>query len=457
MQQIYKLSIMLLVIFHIMAILSKSNVSSGVFIAGVVLSLLGMKAMSRAFRGITVVFFLLGIGGLWIYHQPIAVWMESFNNMTNFVAILVVMQLFTIPISAGEYDQVLCYWLKKFCKSSGSLFVFTMLVTHTMSSFLSMGTVPVVINLFQDTIKKQVHNPKRFIASAVSRSFTLGTLWAPGAATIFLVGQVTGVSWPKIFVPSLLIGLGGMITSYFLELGEGHISNRIREKDVRIEEAEPDIKSRNRIWHILLAITALILFTMTFIYLQVAASSDGIILSGLLVVSIWMIALRKDVKINGFIKQYWEKDLLKAADLAPFFVAIGVFSGAFTHSGLDKVIELALQGYAEELGLIMLFLIPLCMVILSLIGLHPLISIVILGQMLMALHLSLSPLVLALCLNVGSSISYMLSPFAGVIVAIAVLINAKATEVAIRWNWRFCAIYFVVGIILAYYLGNLFS
>ena len=35
---------------------------------------------------------------------------------------------------------------------------------------------------------------------------------------------------------------------------------------------------------------------------------------------------------------------MKAADMAPFFVAIGVFSGAFTHSGLEEVIELAGKG-----------------------------------------------------------------------------------------------------------------
>ena len=385
----YKLAIVFLVILHVISILSNVNLSGGIFLAGIFVGFFGLNVMSKGFQRVTMLFFILGIGGLWWYHQSLSVWMESFNNMTNFIAILVVMQLFTVPISVGQYDQVLCCWVRKFCKSSGILFVFTMLATHIMSSFLSMGTVPVVINLFQDTIKKQVQKPKRFIATAVSRSFTLGTLWAPGAATIFLVGQVTGVSWPKIFIPSLLIGLGGLLTSYLLELKEGHISNQVNEIKTWINEPELDIKFRNRIWHILLAITGLILLTMLFIYLQLAASSEGIILSGLIVAFIWTIALGKEAGSKKYIKQYWEKDILKAADMAPFFVAIGVFSGAFTHSGLEEVIELALQGYAEELGVIMLFLIPLAMVVLSLFGLHPLISIVVLGQMLMALHLSL--------------------------------------------------------------------
>lgn len=457
MQQFYKISIALLVILHILSIISKMNLSVGVFLAGVVISILGLRVMSRAFQRVTMLFLILGMGGLCVYHQPINVWMESFNTMANFISILVVMQLFTIPISAGRYDQVLCYWLKKFCKSSGMLFLFTMMVTHILSSFLSMGTVPVVINLFSDTIKKQIRNYKRFIATAVSRSFTLGTLWAPGAATIFLVGKVTNVSWPRIFAPSLLIGLGGIVTAYILELGEGHISNKVDARLKQPEEARENKKIQNRVWHILLAIISLILLTMLFIYLQVAASSEGIILSGLIVAVVWTLFLCKGTDISLFVKKYWQTDLLKAADMAPFFVAIGVFSGAFTHSDLEELIEVSLQGYAENLGIMMLFLIPLGMVVLSLIGLHPLISIVILGQLLMALHLTLSPLVLALCLNVGSSIAYMISPFAGIIVTIAALINANTLEVAIKWNWRFCATYFIIGIVLAYFLGELFT
>lgn len=453
----YKILIMILVILHVLSIVSKIDLSYGIFFIGLLIGFMGLKVMTQAFRQVSIFFLVLGIGGLYAYHQSVAVWMDAFNSMTNFISILVVMQLFVIPISAGKYDQILSYWLKKICGSSGELFIFTMLTTHILSSFLSMGTVPVVINLFKDVIKTQVQDYKRFISTAVSRSFTLGTLWAPGAATIFLVGQVTGVSWPKLFVPSLLIGIGGIFVSYLLERWNGHISSQEKGRLNLVNASDWEMEHRNRIWHILLAIASLILLTMLFIELGIAASSEGIILSGLLVASAWIFILGRDSGIEVFIKQYWQSDLLKAADMSPFFIAIGVFSGAFTHSGLENILEMSLQGYAENLGIAMLLLIPLCMIILSLIGLHPLISIVILGQMLMALHLSLPPLVLALCLNVGSSIAYMISPFAGVIVAIAALINAKTVEVAIRWNWRFCGIYFIIAIVFAYYLGSVFA
>ena len=137
---------MLLVILHVLSVASKIDLSYGIFFTGLLIGFMGLKVMTQAFRQVSIFFLVLGIGGLYAYHQPVVVWMDAFNSMTNFISILVVMQLFVIPISAGKYDQILSYWLKKICGSSGELFIFTMLTTHILSSFLSMGTVPVVIN-----------------------------------------------------------------------------------------------------------------------------------------------------------------------------------------------------------------------------------------------------------------------------------------------------------------------
>jgi hypothetical protein len=131
---------------------------------------------------------------------------------------------------------------------------------------------------------------------------------------------------------------------------------------------------------------------------------------------------------------------------------------AATERGLATMpaVELALQGHAGDLGIFAVILVPLTVIVLALIGLHPLISIAIFGQILMALHLPLPVLAIALCLNIGGSIAYMVSPFAGIILTISKFIDAKATDIAIRWNWLFCLIYFVYGITAAYIIGSLF-
>lgn len=89
MRSFYKLAIVFLVILHVISILSNVNLSGGIFLAGIFVGFFGLNVMSKGFQRVTMLFFILGIGGLWWYHQSLSVWMESFNNMTNFIAILV--------------------------------------------------------------------------------------------------------------------------------------------------------------------------------------------------------------------------------------------------------------------------------------------------------------------------------------------------------------------------------
>ncbi|MDP3177008.1 MAG: hypothetical protein Q8M76_03820, partial [Spirochaetaceae bacterium] len=60
-------------------------------------------------------------------------------------------------------------------------------------------------------------------------------------------------------------------------------------------------------------------------------------------------------------------------------------------------------------------------------------------------------------LAVGGAASYMITPFAGVIMTISKLIGAKATDVAVRWNWRFSLAFFAVGMLFAFAWGAIFG
>lgn len=278
-----------------------------------------------------------------------------------------------------------------------------------------------------------------------------------GAATIFLLGNVTGVSWPKIFFPSLLLGVSGLILSYYLEIKQGNISAEVVWRGTVSSGRSLKRKYKNKIWHIIIAIILLIILTMAFINCEITSASQGIILSGCIVSALWMFLLKQESYFKSGLKKYWEKDLLKAADLAPFFIAIGFFSEAFQQSGLEHYLEFMIQGYVSGIGIWVICLIPLIMIVLSLVGFHPLISVVLFGKILMIMHLPIPTITIALCLNVGSSISYMMSPFAGIIMTIAKFINAKAANVGFCWNWLFCIFYFVIGVLMAYYWGIEFT
>lgn len=185
MRELYKVAIVILVLLNLLEILTKINMIHITFYITIFVGILGLNFIGNSFRKISFLFFSLGSFLLIAFNQPINVWMTSFDSMTNFISILVIMQLFTIPITIGKYNNAIRYQLERFCNGEKSFYLFTMLVTHVLSSVLSMGAVPIVIALLEDTLKKQVRNYKWFIATSISRSFTLGTLWAPGQLPFF--------------------------------------------------------------------------------------------------------------------------------------------------------------------------------------------------------------------------------------------------------------------------------
>ena len=66
----------------------------------------------------------------------------------------------------------------------------------------------------------------------------------------------------------------------------------------------------------------------------------------------------------------------------------------------------------------LLFVIPVVIVLLALLGIHPLVSITLLGQVLLTSQVTIPTLAIALALNVGGALSYLVSPFEGAIVLI---------------------------------------
>lgn len=457
MKQIYKFAILILTGLNLVRTLYKVNLTVATFIAAVIVVLSGITLMGKNFKMVTLTFISLGLFTLIKFRLPLIVWMESFNSMTNVIAILVVMQLFTIPIEVGKYNLAIRYQLNRSLKGEGELFLFTTFATHIFTSFLMFGAIPVMITLMEDTLKRQVSNYERFMSTATSRGYALASLWAPGAVNLFLVVQVTGVSWAKIFFPGLFLGLLGIMLSYFFESRRNfsavhQIGLNLSEEGISIQEEK---QIRKKVWHIVAVVVALSTLTMLLAQLKLGSSSSTVILAGALVALFWILLFRQEEELKATLHKYWDYGIFKAADIAPFFIAIGIFSNALQRSGLNNLIESSLRGYAHNLGFFAIVLIPLTMIILAVLGIHPFVSIVMLGQILTSLHLPLPSETVALCLALGGSISYMVSPFAGVIMAIAKLVNAKAEDVALRWNWSFCTAYFSLGIILAYFWGNI--
>lgn len=450
---VFKIMVWVLVGLNLLKPFVHGDLTEVIGICAAIILASGLTVMGNGYKKATVIFLLGGSVMLIYFGAPLAVWITAAGNLTNVIAILVMMQTFSIPIKLGEYNRAIRYWLNRYFKSEGGLFLFTTLATHVFTSFLMFGAIPVMVSLMEQPLRNRVSDYERFMATAASRGYALASLWAPGAINLFLVMQATGVSWSSVFIPGVVLSAIGVLVSYFLET-KCFSSFRPRQFKFQYQVSAVDEKQDyGKATHILWVVLGLVFFTFVFDKLHIGDSSNRIILAGFIVAFSWMTLFIGQPVLKTTIKDYWKTGVIKAGDLAPFFIAMGIFSTALEQSGVLGAVQIQLQGFANSLGTFSIIMIPLLVVGAAVIGIHPFITIVMFGKILTLLNLPVSATTTALCLALGGSISYMVSPFAGVIMTIAKFVGAKASDVAITWNWVYSLVYFVIGISFAYLWG----
>lgn len=445
-----RILLVLLVIISILNLILTNQFAGCLAVVSLLVMICGFHHLDSAFKWATGIFFILGLLIAGYDHFSLSMVVRAINSMDNLIIILIVMQLFTIPIAVGRYQNSIVSLVNGKLPTNRSLFGFTMLITFLFSSILSMGTVPIVYSILGPTIKQRLgEDYNHFSSVAISRSFTLGTLWAPGAATIFLISTVTHVSLQKLFIPSFVLGLLGLLLSWLIEL---HYLSAINNKNENhIKQGNNSSRALLKVFQIVLAIIILLVIAFTLIHLKVGEAMIDVTLAGLIVILFWILALQRgDVHHQRTMKagkEYFQNSLLHGGSLASFFVSIGLFSNVFEHSQVSKMIGQFLTPYITHLSWGALILIPLLVMILSLVGVHPFASITLIGQIMMGISLPFNALAIALELNIGSILAYMMSPFAGIVVVIANILKISSTTVSLRWNGKYCVGLFVLSLI----------
>jgi hypothetical protein len=463
MKNLFRISVFTIIALNLGGTLFGLEPGFLLFLAATAALVTGFPLMSKGFQKAAFVFLTLGIAMLVLGRQPFDVWMESASSMTNIIAIVAVMQTFTVPIRVGGYDKAIKSWMEGRFQRKSSLFLFMTLTIHILTSFLNLGSLPVTVGLFETTLKARVSDWRRFYARAATRGYVLAALWSPGAVNLYLVVQASGLTWSKVFLPGFILASLGMGVSYLVEAFGTHRNEELKAES---RDAEAPIghmagleagAGSGGIIHIVAVAGSFILMAALLEWLHIGAASGRTVLAGALIVICWILSQARRSGMKDALKAQWLQGTLKVADIAPFFVSMGVFSGALERSGLLELAAPFLKSAAGSLGSASIIFIALGIVAGSIVGLHPFITIVLFGKILSFIALPIPPITVALSLAVGGAAAYMVTPFAGVIMTISRLTDTKAIDVALRWNWRFSLLFLAAGLLYAFGWGALFG
>jgi hypothetical protein len=395
---------------------------------------------------------VLGILIMLISGQPLLNIMRGTGSMINFIGVLIVMQLFSIPLSLGSYKNDLEALVFKYLRKEKHLYLFTTICSQFFGTFLSLGAIPIIESLLGQSIRNNVNNYARFLSTATSRGYALMVGWAPGSATVLLMISITNLEWSQVFMPGFLLSIVGVITSIILErklcLGRDEIdlaNEEIKYKTVNSKVQErAGWKSMYDIFLVVISMMSIIVFLEK---IKLFSTYYCIMLAGIIIFCLWMLKFLKSPNLENSFKIYWQDGLAKTVDLTVLFIGIGILTEAIKNSNLQHLLSNMLP--IDQLGYLSILIVPIIIILLSLTGLHPLVSVMVVGNVLLALSVAPVTIIVATLL-LGAVVSYCVSPFAGIVVTSAKFVHCQPRDLAWKWNGLFGLIMLVEGITLIY-------
>ena len=430
----------LMTLLYVLDLLLPLPLGAAAAAAAAAVLLLDLPFMGKTFRLPAWIFFLLGAAVLLFCRAPLSQWEQGLSSMMKTVVILVVMQGLALAMRRGGYEQAAAECL---CGRSGSLaglFCLILLLSHLLAGVMSLGCVVVILAAISPAVRQRLPDSRRFLAASLSWGYCTLFLWAPGTVTVLMSMQVFDLDWQSYFPPAFALSLLG------LALGAGIAHFRFRGQSLASAGTETVSLGAWRKLRRLAGVLAVIVAAVALLErLGFSTSIGRLLVTILTVTAVWLTAQGRVPEAPPLLRQWWQDYLPKNQDLAAFFLSMGVFSAAIQYSGFgDRLTELC-AGHSGLLGPLVLPLLPLAIVAFSLVGLHPFVSVLMVGPILAGLPLPVTPLQLGLAMSLGCCLSYMLSPFAGLILTLSHELQEPPLRMCLRANLPFAIPYYLLA------------
>ena len=430
----------LMTLLYVLDLLLPLPLGAAAAAAAAAVLLLDLPFMGKTFRLPAWIFFLLGAAVLLFCRAPLSQWEQGLSSMMKTVVILVVMQGLALAMRRGGYEQAAAECL---CGRSGSLaglFCLILLLSHLLAGVMSLGCVVVILAAISPAVRQRLPDSRRFLAASLSWGYCTLFLWAPGTVTVLMSMQVFDLDWQSYFPPAFALSLLG------LALGAGIAHFRFRGQSLASAGTETVSPGAWRKLRRLAGVLAVIVAAVALLErLGFSTSIGRLLVTILTVTAVWLTAQGRVPEAPPLLRQWWQDYLPKNQDLAAFFLSMGVFSAAIQYSGFGDRLTKLCAGHSGLLGPLVLPLLPLAIVAFSMVGLHPFVSVLMVGPILAGLPLPVTPLQLGLAMSLGCCLSYMLSPFAGLILTLSHELQEPPLRMCLRANLPFAIPYYLLA------------
>ncbi|HEX3012579.1 MAG TPA: C4-dicarboxylate ABC transporter [Syntrophomonadaceae bacterium] len=404
------------------------------------LSLLNVKGTSRV---IGWILFLAGAAIFIIYRAGAGMWLEGISRNLYLVVMFSLVPLLGLPIRNGGYMKELQAFFKHHVRKDKQFYIFVNLITFAVSTMVNIAAIPLMYQICQASDKSK--NVK-LLATAIVRGFSACIIWAPSYAAVALIMELTGAQWMHFFPYALIAGILALLPGWFMIASKNTdaVDGFSPENQAEVETySQPN-------WAKIIELGFFCLLLI--VGIVVVSNKTGI--TTVSVVSIfslcfplaWMAIIKKLPEMLQAVKeQYYGQSLGKLSNEVVLFIGAGFFATAVGFSHLGDLVPQMLTYLVHNNALGFSCVVISLAIILGILGVHPIITVTVIGSTVHPQAFNLTPTMMAITLSASWALATAASPSSATNIAMAGLIN-RSVDIGPRWNtvYAFTAMVLVV-------------
>lgn len=370
---------------------------------------------NRTAQRVMLVFSILGVSLLVISSSGVMGFVSSFGAMAFVVAFFTVLPVLALPIRLVGYDLLMMQLIERYAVRLTNEYGFIVALAYFYGIFLNLAAVPMSYRTLQSLQARANHPDKeRFIVYCLSQGFNAPMFWTPFSAILGVTIVTLELSWPHLLPKLVLISVMSLALSMLFYWPW------VKRSEIVLEVKEPEGVANRDAFRGLLELIAVVFMLLFTVLILEAVLQQGLAIN-IVIVSIpfafiWALLKGRAAEFWLALKQYLVHQLPTMASIFMVFLSAGFFVGALGMSGFDEQVSSALVSFIDRLPNALVYIIlPWFVLMASFLGLHPLVTLVILAGSLNFQLLNLDPNLFLVAYVLGGISTFLVSPFSGTV------------------------------------------
>jgi hypothetical protein len=389
---------------------------------------------------------LIGVGSyllLSVQATP-ADWGKAATHNASLLSLVLTVPLLSSILAFEPYPQYLGRITAGLMTSPFRFYAVAATMVTFLSCLLNLASLHFVYQLLRGTAEKC---PANLFPRALARGFTPNIMWSPSFISVALAIQYAGISWFTVAPVGIALALAGF--GCVLLIGWFEYGNLPDFTPEQTEAANKLIDKHTAKVGLLKLLCQTSLLISMIILLEYATKKSALILVPLISFAgpVFLAAIYGKTKTySRQFHQYFGEKLSQMHNETLLFSAIGFFGYALAHSDFPAQIPLLVNHFGLDTPFKLILLIVTAIGLLSLLGIHPMITIAAIAVSLPPGSIPLSGRELAGAFLAGYVLYSLCSPFSAINLIMSSLTTLSPLVVGLKQNFRFALVYMIVSI-----------